>query len=268
MSEAWPPNDVIPIASRGRWEEDAMATFVLVHGAMHGGWCWSGVKRNLVGRGHDVHTPTLTGQGERRGELTREVGLATHVRDLDEVLWFEDLTDVHLVLHSYAGVLAGPLAQRAGERLASVVFLAAFVAAPGQSLLDVEPADVARRYREQVVRQGDGWLLPATRQLLDQWGIRGEPLREWVALRLTDFPFRCQYEAADFDPVPLDRIRKVYVAHTSPPLRSLDRSLGAAQAAGWETHRVPFGHDLMLEAPAATAALLEAIALGSPETGQ
>ncbi len=87
-----------------------VATFVLVHGAMHGGWCWRDVRRRLAQRGHDVFCPTLAGQGDRRSGLTADVGVDTHIADLEELLWFEDLSEVHLVLHSYAGILAGPLA--------------------------------------------------------------------------------------------------------------------------------------------------------------
>ena len=139
-----------------------MATFVLVHGAMHGGWCWRDVHRRLAQHGHNVLRPTLTGQGDRRSGLTPDVGIATHVRDLAALLWFEDLSDVHLVLHSYACVLAGPLAEHAGPRLASVVYLGAFLTAPGESLLDVEPPAVAGRYRRQGREDGEGWCLPAT----------------------------------------------------------------------------------------------------------
>ena len=238
-----------------------MATFVLVHGAMHGGWCWRDVHRRLSQRGHDVHNPTLTGQGDRRAGLTPELGVETHVQDLDELLWFEDLSDVHLVLHSYAGVLAGPVAERAADRLASVVYLGAFVTSPGESLLDVEPTEVAERYRRQVADEGDGWFLPASDVFLEQWGIE-EARRAWVGARLTDFPFRCQIEPTEFDPGPLERLRKVYVAHTSPPLPSLGRFAEAARAAGWETHEIASGHDMMLAAPDATADLLEHIALG------
>jgi pimeloyl-ACP methyl ester carboxylesterase len=238
-----------------------VATFVLVHGAMHGGWCWRDVHRLLTARGHDVHRPTLTGQGDRRAGLSPEVGVDTHVADLDELLWFEDLTEVHLVLHSYAGVLAGPLAARAEERLASVVYLGAFVTAPGESLLDVEPPEVAERYRRQVAEAGEGWYLPATDAFLEQWGIE-EGQRRWVGARLTNFPFRCQMEPTEFDPGPLSRLRKVYVAHTDPPLASLGRFAEAAVAAGWETHELACGHDMMLAAPDETAALLEHVALG------
>lgn len=237
-----------------------MATFVLVHGAMHGGWCWRDVDHRLAQHGHNVLRPTLTGQGDRRAGMTPDVGIAAHVRDLEELLWFEDLVDVHLVLHSYAGVLAGPLAERAGLRLASVVYLGGFVTAPGQSLLDVEPLPVAERYRRQVHDDGEGWYLPATTAFLEQWGVRSEALRAWVAPRLTDFPFRCQVEPTDFDPGPLERLRKVYVRHTNPPLASLQRFYDDAVADGWETHELRCGHDMMLAAPEETADLLERIA--------
>ena len=235
---------------------------MLVHGAMHGGWCWRDVQRLLVARGHDVHRPTLTGQGDRRGALTPDVGVSTHVRDIEELLWFEDLSEVHLVLHSYAGVLAGPLAERAHDRLASVVFFGAFVTAPGQSLLDVEPPDVAERYRRQAAEDGEGWYLPATDAFLEQWGIGDAAARAFVGPRLTDFPFRCQLEPTDFDPGPLTRLRKVYVRHTDPPMASLEPFYEAAVAAGWETHELSSGHDMMLAAPEATADLLARIAAG------
>lgn len=239
-----------------------MATFVLVHGAMHGGWCWRGVQTRLTARGHDVHRPTLSGQGDRRSGLTPDVGVDAHVRDLSELLWFEDLSEVHLVLHSYAGVLAGPLAERAGDRLASVVYLGAFVAAPGQSLLDVEPPEVAEHYRHLAAAEGAGWRVPASDAFLEQWGLHDAALRAWVGPRLTDFPFRCQTDAVEFNPVALARVRRVYVAHTDPPLASLGRFADAALAAGWETHELAAGHDMMLAAPEETANLLELIATG------
>ncbi|HEX9065694.1 MAG TPA: alpha/beta hydrolase family protein [Streptosporangiaceae bacterium] len=236
-----------------------MATFVLVHGAMHGGWCWRDVGRWLSSRGHEVIAPTLTGQGDRRQGLTREVGIATHVTDLTDLLWFADLRDVRLVLHSYSGVLAGPVAERAGERLASVTYLGAFLARPGESVADVEPPETAARYRELAAEAGDGWFVPASEGFLDQWGVTGSGLRELIGPRLTSFPLRCVTEPVRFDPAALDRIRQVYVMHTQPPLASLQASYERAVAAGWETHELPFSHDLMLAAPAETAALLESV---------
>ncbi|HVT41664.1 MAG TPA: alpha/beta fold hydrolase [Acidimicrobiales bacterium] len=237
-----------------------MATFVLVHGAMHGGWCWSDVAQRLRAHGHDVHCPTLTGQGDRRQALSPGVGVTTHVDDLADVLWFEDLDQVHLVLHSYAGMLAGPLAARAADRLAAVVFAGAFLGGPGQSLADIEPPEVAARYRQLAADEGDGWFVPPSDAFLEQWGLHDPALRARVGSRLTDFPLRCVLDPVEFDPAPLAALRKAYIRHTEPWMDSLARSYAAAVAAGWATYDIACGHDLMLAAPDATAALLERIA--------
>ncbi|MEU8825637.1 alpha/beta hydrolase family protein [Streptomyces sp. NPDC048636] len=238
-----------------------VATFVLVHGAMHGGWCWAQVRRRLTAAGHEVFTPSLTGQGERRDALTREVGPATHVRDLTDLLWFEDLTDVHMVLHSYAGVLAGPLAEAAIGRLASLTYLAGFVVEPGECLLDVEPSRVADRYRQLARDQGEGWFLPPAPAFLEQWGIPDDR-RAHVGERLTAFPLRCQTEPVHYAPAPLTALPLTYLRHTRPPLESLDLSYARAVRAGWDIREIACGHDVMLAEPDRTAELLEAIAHG------
>jgi len=234
-----------------------MATFVLVHGAMHGGWCWRDVRRGLERAGHVVHTPTLTGQGDRRHLLSRDVGIDTHVADLVELIAFEDLTAVTLVLHSYAGVLAGPVVEQAAGRIDQLVHLGAFVVEPGECLLDVEPAETADRYRALVAARGDGWRVPATDAFLEQWGLTDPDAKAWVGPRLTDFPYRCQTDPVRYDPGPLGAVRQVYVRHTAPPLASLDASYGRALALGWPTRDIATGHDAMVAAPELVVAVLD-----------
>ncbi len=236
-----------------------MATFVLVHGAMHGGWCWSGVRVLLQSGGHAVHTPTLTGQGDRRHQLTPEVGVGTHVDDIAELLWFEDLSRVHLVLHSYAGILAGPLADRVGDRLASITYLGAFLTRPGESLLDVEPDETAERYRALVTASGDGWRLPASPAFLEQWSVPPEQ-SAFVGDRLTDFPYRCVTDPTPFNPDRWESVPKSYVHHSAPPLANLRRSHERAVEEGFAVHDIASGHDMMIVAPGPTASLLEQIA--------
>jgi pimeloyl-ACP methyl ester carboxylesterase len=236
-----------------------MATLVLVHGAMHGAWCWREVRDPLRAAGHQVFTPTLTGQGDRRHQMTREVGVDTHVDDLTELLWFEDLHHVHLVLHSYAGVLAGPVAERAGERLASITYLAGFMTRPGECLLDVEPPETVARYRQLVAESGDGWRVPTSTAFLAQWGVTAA-VTPFVGARLTDFPFKCQTDPTRYDPASWMAIRKAYVRHTNPPLASLDVSYQRAVDAGFDRHELACGHDVMLADPAGTIAVIEQIA--------
>jgi pimeloyl-ACP methyl ester carboxylesterase len=237
-----------------------MATFVLVHGAMHGGWCWRDVRPILARQGHAVFTPTLTGQGDRRSSVSPEVGVETHLGDLSDLLWFEDLVEVHLVLHSYAGILAGPLASRMGERLSSITLLGGFITENGECLLDVEPDSVRARYEERSNRDGSGWLLPADSSFLDQWGVTDPSLAAWVGPRLTSFPVRCQKEPTTYDSADLAELDKTYVHHTAPPLESLDLSLARARADGWRIEDIDCGHDMMLERPENVAELLVGVA--------
>ena len=137
-----------------------MATFVAVHGAWVGGWYWRQVACLLRAAGHGVFTPTLTGLGERVHLIDPRVDLATHVEDIANVLRYEDLRDVVLVGHSYAGMVITGVAERVPERLARLVYLDAFVPGDGQALADLIPPDVLEWFVERARTMGDGWRIP------------------------------------------------------------------------------------------------------------
>ncbi len=113
------------------------ATFVLVHGAWHGGWCYARVAGLLRARGHTVFTPTLTGQGERAHLLSGSINLSTHIEDVLGVFAFERLDDVVLAGHSYGGMVITGVADRIPERIRALAYLDAFVPENGQSLFDI-----------------------------------------------------------------------------------------------------------------------------------
>ena len=69
-----------------------MSTYLLVHGAFHGRWCWRRVADRLVAAGHRVYTPTLTGLGERAHLLAASIDFETHICDVAGVLESEDPT--------------------------------------------------------------------------------------------------------------------------------------------------------------------------------
>jgi pimeloyl-ACP methyl ester carboxylesterase len=237
-----------------------MAKFVAVHGAMHGGWAWSPVRRLLEHGGHELFAPTLTGQGDRAHQLDQNVGVDTHVEDVTSLLYYEDITDAVLVLHSYAGILAGPIVGRAEGRVGRVIVAGGFYARPGQCLLDVEPPETADRYRALANEHGDGWRIPATDAFLAQWGITDPELTAFVGPRLVDFPLKAQTDPVEFDPTPLAALPRTYIEHTDPPLPSLAISLDAALADGFAHKTMPSGHDMMLADPQMTANLLTEIA--------
>lgn len=80
--------------------------FVLVHGAFHGGWCWQRVSKELRAKGDLVYTPTLTGLAEHKNTLNDKIDLNTHIDDIVNFIIAEDLHNVILVGHSYAGAVS------------------------------------------------------------------------------------------------------------------------------------------------------------------
>src|ERR1700689_4112235 len=137
-----------------------MATFVLVHGAWHGGWCWKRVRRSLQAQGHEVFTPTLTGVADRSHLLSREVNLETHITDVTNLILWEELSDVVLCGHSYGGPVISGVADRIPDRIGALGYLDAFVLQNGQSVHDVLPAEQKNAQIEGVRQMGDEWKVP------------------------------------------------------------------------------------------------------------
>lgn len=137
-----------------------MTTYVLLPGAWSGGWQWRPVARLLREAGYEVHTPTLTGLGERVHLASPAVDLETHVADVLNVLAYEDLRGVVLVGFSYSGMVATAVAERAPARLAHLAYVDAFVPEDGQSLLDMAGPEVAAHFAAIARERGDGWRIP------------------------------------------------------------------------------------------------------------
>ena len=114
-----------------------MATFILVHGAWAGGVVWRQLAAMLRQAGHEVYAPTLTGLGERKHLLDREISLETHIQDVIGVIDDEDLSDVILVGHSYGGIVISAVADRLPDKIGSLVYLDAIVPENGQSVFNL-----------------------------------------------------------------------------------------------------------------------------------
>jgi len=232
-----------------------MTTYVLVHGAWHGGWCWKKVTPLLRTSGHDVYTPTLTGLGERAHLLSPAVNLHTHIQDIVAVVEYEDLHEVVLVGHSYGGMVITGVAERVPARLSQLVYLDAFVPEHDQSLFDLNPPEWSARFQELAQTQGDGWRIP--RRELDQWGVTMPDDVAWMTPRLGDQPLRaftqpvqCQNPAAQALPRAYIRcahgLYPTFVA-TAARIRTDQR---------WRYRELPTGHDAMVTMPQQLAAAL------------
>jgi pimeloyl-ACP methyl ester carboxylesterase len=235
-----------------------MATYVLVHGGGHGGWCYRRVARLLRAEGHEVFTPTLTGLGERAHLLDDRVDLDRHVADVAAVLRFEDLRDVILVGHSYGGMVITGAADKEPDRVGRLVYLDAATPVNGQSLVDVAgPVINAVRPMGEVVDGIELVLLPGSDAGL-LYGVTDPADLAWMAERLTPHPWKCfEQPLALHNEEALWAIPQFHVVCTSTlPTRDRDQ-MARARAEGrlWE---IDTGHDLMITEPGKTAdALLQ-----------
>jgi pimeloyl-ACP methyl ester carboxylesterase len=233
-----------------------MSTFVLVHGAWHGGWCWDRVAPLLRGAGHEVHAPTLTGLSERAHLLTPLVGLDTHVEDVVRLLDVLGLRDVVLVGHSYAGQVVTGVADRRPEVIARRVYLDAFVGTDGEAARDLLPDSVEHHWAESAAEQGLGWLVPV--RSLSVLGVTEQADVDWLTPKLTPHPWKTYT-----DPLRLrgavDDVPAAFVECVAW-MRVFAGQADRARDRGWPVHELETGHEAMVTAPKALADVLVELA--------
>lgn len=229
-----------------------MTVFVLVHGTSHGAWCWRKVTPLLRAAGCDVYAPTLTGLADRSHLLECGVTLSTHVTDVVNLLFYEDLSDVVLVGHSYAGMVITAVAATAPERLRQLIYFDAYLPDEGQTEVDLWPPDMrAEIEADEHARSGTRLVTP------EQMGITDPAMAEWARARMTPHPMATYMEAVPKGSERSASLPRSYIACTGGPLTSvLGPFAEKARAAGLAVREIASGHDAMLIVPEVAAKIL------------
>jgi pimeloyl-ACP methyl ester carboxylesterase len=240
-----------------------LATFVLVHGAWHGAWCWRRVSPLLRAAGHDVHAVTLTGLGERAHLLSREVRLATHIADVVGVIVAEELADAILVGHSYGGIVITGTADRLQRErpgaLQQLVYVDGTQPLPGQSWSSAHAPEVVAA-RVAAAEKSGGVSLPVPDAAF--FGITDPADREWVNRRMTPHPFGPYLDALDYDRARVDALPRTFIDCTEPAFANIAPMRRRVRTEpGWKVVEIATGHDAMVTAPRELAdALLDCVA--------
>jgi len=235
-----------------------LATYVLVHGGGHGGWCYKKVGPRLRPAGHEVYAPTMTGLGERSHSMRPGIDLDTHITDIVNVLQYEDLRDVILVGHSYGGMVVTGVADRAADRIGKLVYLDAANPVNNQSLVDVSgPVIEAVRPYGRVVDGVELVLFPDP-EIVKLYGVTDPDDVAWMTERLTPHPWACfEQKLRLTNEDALWKIPQYHIVCTST-LATRDRELMENARAEGRLWDVDTGHDLMITEPEFVAnALLE-----------
>src|SRR3984885_3300554 len=230
-------------------------TFVLVHGAWHGGWCWQRVADRLRGGGHTGFTPTLTRRGGRSHLLREGIDLKTHITDVVNVMKWEGLADVVLCGHSYGGFVISGVAEQMAPAIRSIVFLDAFVPKNGESAQDLTSAAVVEIARAAMQR-GEITMPPRP---AEAFGVNAAD-RAWVDRLCVGQPIGTFTQKLALSGARERIPRKSYIRAASYANPGFDRALAAARSdPSWRTYEVACGHDVMVDAPdRLTEILLEA----------
>lgn len=233
-----------------------MATFVLVHGAWSGGWCYGRVAELLRSRGHRVFTPTLTGQGERSHLLTGTVNLSTHINDVTGVFHCEDINGAVLAGHSYGGMVITGVADLIPEKIAALVYLDAFLPEDGQSLFDINIPANTQRFVANAGKFG-GFAVPPPPAAFFNVNANDAARVDRLA---TPFPMAAMAERLKLTGQYKNIRKHVYVHGTALPRESpfkpfYDR---VKNDPAWTAHALACGHHVMLDMPEKTAEILEA----------
>jgi pimeloyl-ACP methyl ester carboxylesterase len=228
-----------------------MATFVLVHGGCHGGWCYSRVAARLRAQMHDVYTPTLSGLGERAHLASQSINLSTHVQDIVGVIHSNDLSDVILCGHSYGGMVITGVAGQVGERIRTLFYLDACVPENGQSLFDIAGPERALLMLQAAGNTGTMMLSPGA----EFFQVNSGDI-EWVDKLCTSHPIGSFIQKLRYTGKEALVTRRTYVL--CERWRSVNHPTYAKvkDLPEWKAVSLDCSHDAMVDDPDAVAALL------------
>lgn len=242
---------------------DTLRTFVLVHGAWHGGWCWRRVADVLRARGHRVFTPSLTGLGDRAHLFSREISLQTHVQDILSIVEAEELSDLVLVGHSYGGFVISGAADTLRERVAHYVYLDASVPpdmsrGASFSWAGWNPPEAREARLKRVREEGGGVALPAPPP--GAFAVAEPSQVAWLQRRLRPMPVQTYLGTFTFKNDGSNGLKRTYIASMKPRYALLvptqERIRGDRT---WSFATLEAGHDSMVTAPDELAGLLMGI---------
>jgi pimeloyl-ACP methyl ester carboxylesterase len=227
-------------------------TFVLVHGAFHGGWCYGHTAKALRDRGHTVFTPTLSGLAERSHEFSGNINLSTHIKDVVELIRVEQLNGIVLCGHSYAGMVITGVAAAVADRISTLVYLDAFLPDDNQSLFDIIGPEGRQMFLDSAGKLSGTGVAPLTAAYL---GVN-EKDRAWIDRLCTNQPIATFLEKLP-SVAAVERIaRKHYImAENFGSYRwAYDK---VKDREGWTRESVKCGHDVMVDEPEWLAKSLE-----------
>jgi pimeloyl-ACP methyl ester carboxylesterase len=235
-----------------------MASIVLAHGAWSAGWAWKKMRPLIGAAGHEFFSPTYTGLGERAHLARPDIDLSTHIQDVLSVLEFEDLRDVTLLGHSYGGMVATGVADKAADRIARVVYIDAFAPHDGQSLFDLVGPKAEANMRAGAQKDGDGWKLPLNPMPPDT----APDDAAWAVPRRRPQPIKTFEQKIKLESRSMPPRHYIYARKNGPGDTFRQFGERARSEADWKYYEIDASHNPHITCPDVLMALLTEIMAG------
>ncbi len=241
----------------------ALKNIVLVHGAFHGGWCWAETARELTDRGARVYTPTLTGLADRSHLFSPSINLATHVKDIVNLIEYEQLDNCILVGHSYAGNVISGVGDQLRERVSHYVYVDASVPVNGSTRwgwasLNPESTPDLLKIMDT---EGQGMMIPP--YPAEAFGVTDKDQARDLEARLTPMPRACLTDTIELDNGGTEGLKRSYIAAAGPAYARMARTVAwVSRDPEWAFREIDTGHDMMVLEPVKTAELIWQLVTG------
>ena len=228
--------------------------FLLIHGAWHGAWVWNEISEILRYQGHSVSTPTLTGLGEKKHLLSSKITIETFIEDVVNHIVFENLNNIILVGHSFAGSVISGVADRLKDRIKKLIYFDAMILKDGQKPFDISPKEIVEQRIELAKKFGNDISIPAPSA--DVFGVFDIKKSLLLEEKLTSHPLSAFQSKLILKNEVGNGIPLSYIYCTKPVYKSLESSRAVVSKMKWQIFELNAGHDAMLTHPKETLNLL------------
>ena len=228
--------------------------FLLIHGAWHGGWVWNEISEILRYQRYSVSTPTLTGLGEKKHLLSSKITIETFIEDVVNHIIFENLNNIILVGHSFAGSVISGVADRLKDRIQKLIYFDAMILIDGQKPFDITPKETVEQRIELAKKFGNNISIPAPSA--DAFGVFDIKKSLLLKEKLTPHPLSTFQSKLILKNEVGNGIPLSYIFCTKPVYKSLESSREVVRKMKWPIFELNAGHDAMLTHPKETLNLL------------
>lgn len=184
-----------------------METFLFVHGGMIGGNCWNHVVSSLRKKGHLAIAPSLTGLGDRTHLSHPGIDLDTHIQDIVNTIFYEELDEIILVGHSYGGMVITGVLDRIPKQIKKLIYIGAAIPQSGESLFDALGTEIATFLENSTLK--NGWQVPAGAP--EMYGIESQEICDWFIKMTSPQPINTFRQKLFFNMALFQKVEKLYI---------------------------------------------------------